>query len=190
MPKILVHACCAHCTAYTIEHLRQAGYEVTALWYNPNIHPYQEHQSRLTAMTTLAEKTDFPLIVVPEYDFIRYLRTVSDHEDTRCTFCFRLRLQRTAEIAAEHGMSAFSTSLLISPHQIHELIQKIGDEAAQDTGTEFVYADLRKKYSDSRRITKPLELYRQQYCGCLYSEYERYADVKIGHGETNPPTTT
>ncbi|MCL2150180.1 MAG: epoxyqueuosine reductase QueH [Dehalococcoidia bacterium] len=187
MPKILIHACCAHCTAYTMEHFRQEGIEVTALWYNPNIHPYLEHENRLAAMKALAEKMAFPLIVVPGYDLTRYLRAVSGHESTRCQDCFRLRLQRTAKIAIDMEIGAFSTSLLISPHQEHELARMVGEEIAANTGATFRYVDLRKRYSDSRRITKPLELYRQQYCGCLFSEYERYANTKIQTPSADEP---
>jgi epoxyqueuosine reductase len=179
MSKILIHACCAHCTAYTVEHFRNEGHEVTALWYNPNIQPYLEHQNRLGAMKILAEKMNFPIIEIEGYDFIDHIRAMYDHEDERCGRCFRLRLQKTAETAIEHGIYTFSTSMLISPHLDHELVKKSGEEVALNTGAAFDYADLRKKFSDSRRITKPMELYRQQYCGCIYSEFERYTNTKI-----------
>jgi predicted adenine nucleotide alpha hydrolase (AANH) superfamily ATPase len=177
--KLLIHSCCAHCAAYTVEYWRGQGYDVSALWYNPNIHPYTEHQRRLEAMQSLAEKTGLPLIMTSGYDIIDYFRRVVGHEAERCQYCFRLRLSKTAEIAREMGFDAFTTTLLISPQQKHELIKEIGDEIAKETGVEFLYADLRKRYSDSRHITKPLELYRQQYCGCVYSEWERYANFTI-----------
>jgi predicted adenine nucleotide alpha hydrolase (AANH) superfamily ATPase len=179
MPKILVHACCAHCTAYTVQHFRDQGYEVSALWYNPNIQPFMEHQNRLEAMNKLSQNMGFPMIVIEGYDFIEHLRAMYGREDNRCGLCFNMRLQKTAATAIEKGIYAFSSSLLISPHQDHELIKKIGQEIALNTGAAFIYADLRKRYSDSRRLTKPMELYRQQYCGCIYSEYERYNDCQI-----------
>ena len=179
MNKILIHACCAHCTAYTVEHFRKADYEVTALWYNPNIHPFTEHQNRLEAMKKLAERMSFPLIVLEGYDFIDHLRAMYGREDERCGECFRLRLQKTAEIAIEKGIYAFTTTLLISPHQQHDRVKKVGEEVAMNTGAAFIYADLRKRYSESRHLTKPMDLYRQQYCGCIYSEFERYSDTKI-----------
>jgi len=77
------------------------------------------------------------------------------------------------------GFSAFTTTLLISPHQKHDLIREIGNELAEEKGVAFLYADLRKRYSDSRRMTKGRDLYRQQYCGCIYSEWERYANIII-----------
>jgi len=177
--SVLVHCCCAHCTAYTIEHWRQQGYETGALWYNPNIHPYTEHQHRLEAMQSLARTMGFPLITIGGYDIVEYFRQVAGNEANRCQYCFQLRLSKTAESALRIGYDAFTTTLLISHQQKHGLLQEIGDKIAKDMGVEFLYADLRKRYSDSRRITKPLNLYRQQYCGCVYSEWERYTDIKI-----------
>ena len=172
--SVLIHCCCAHCAAYTMEYWRQQGYRVGALWYNPNIHPYMEYRHRMEAMETLAQETGVSLIIAPEYDMVEYFRNVAGREEDRCRYCFRMRLRKTAEIAAEHGFSAFTTTLLISPHQKHELLDKIGGEVADKAGVTFLYADLRKRYSDSRHITKSMDIYRQQYCGCIYSEWERY----------------
>jgi predicted adenine nucleotide alpha hydrolase (AANH) superfamily ATPase len=177
--KLLIHSCCAHCAAYTVNYWREQGHDVSAYWYNPNIHPYTEHRHRLEAMQSLTGKMGLPLIIAEGYDIIEYFRGVVGHEADRCRYCFRLRLSKTAEIAKEKGFDAFTTTLLISPQQKHELIKEIGEELAKETGVEFFYADLRKRYSDSRHITKPLDLYRQQYCGCVYSEWERYADITI-----------
>jgi predicted adenine nucleotide alpha hydrolase (AANH) superfamily ATPase len=176
MKKVLVHVCCAHCAAYTVEHWRREGYEVGGFWYNPNIHPYLEHQQRLESIKSLAQQTNLPLIVSENYDIIEYFRRVAGHETERCRYCFELRLTKTAAAAKENGYDAFTTTLLISPHQKHELIQEVGNKAAAEQGVAFLYADLRKRYSDSRHITKPMDLYRQQYCGCVYSEWERYTN--------------
>ena len=172
---ILLHVCCAHCTAYTVEYWRGLGHEVSAMWYNSNIHPYTEHQQRLEAMKSVAEQIGLPLLIVGDYDITDYFRQVAGREPQRCRHCFRLRLSKTAETAQRMGFGAFTTTLLISPHQKHDLLREIGGELAQEKGLDFMYADLRKRYSDSRRITKSLNLYRQQYCGCIYSEWERYA---------------
>ena len=180
MKSVLVHCCCAHCAAYTANYWRQQEYEVSALWYNPNIHPYSEHQQRLEAMKSLAQEVNLPLIVTEGYDLITYFRQVVGHESKRCQHCFRLRLSKTAETARQMSFSAFTTTLLISPQQKHDLIREIGNRLAEERGIEFLYADLRKRYSDSRHMTKPLNLYRQQYCGCIYSEWERYANITIG----------
>ena len=179
MKSVLIHCCCAHCAAYTVEYWRQQGYEVSGLWYNPNIHPYIEHRQRLETMESLAQEINLPLIVTDGYDMTEYFRRVVGHESQRCRYCFDLRLAKTALTALENGFSAFTTTLLISPHQKHDLLREIGDKLAEEIGVEFLYADLRKHYSDSRHLTKPLDLYRQQYCGCVYSEWERYANIQI-----------
>ncbi len=176
---MLLHSCCAHCAAYTASHWRQQGYEVSAFWYNPNIHPYTEHQQRLEAMQTLALTMELPLITTSGYDIIDYFRQVAGHEPERCQHCFRLRLSKTAETAKAMGFDAFTTTLLISPHQKHDRLREIGQEVGGKKGVGFLYADLRKRYSDSRRMTKPLDLHRQQYCGCVYSQWERYAPTTI-----------
>lgn len=172
---LLLHVCCAHCTAYTVNYWRNQGYGVTAFWYNPNIHPYQEHQKRLAAIRTLSQKMFFPLVIVPGYDMPGYFRAVAGNEDDRCRHCFQLRLSRTASTAEQMGMAGFSSTLLISPNQKHDVLREVGEAVSLSSGTAFHYADLRKRYSDSRHLTKPLDIYRQQYCGCLYSEWERYS---------------
>ena len=179
MKSVLIHVCCAHCAAYTTDYWRQQGYEVSALWYNPNIHPYMEHQHRLEGMVSLAQEVNLPLIVTEHYDIIEYFRRVAGNESRRCQFCFNLRLSKTADTARQMGYEAFTTTLLISPHQKHDLLRETGINLAEAKGIEFLYADLRKRYSDSRHLTKPLNLYRQQYCGCVYSEWERNANITI-----------
>ena len=176
MKSVLIHCCCAHCAAYTIDYWRRQEYEVSALWYNPNIHPYTEHQRRLEAMKSLAQQVSLPLIVAEGYDIIDYFHQVVGHESQRCQYCFRLRLSKTVDTAYQAGFNAFTTTLLISPHQKHDLLREIGTRLAEEKGLDFLYADVRKHYSDSRRMTKGLNLYRQQYCGCVYSEWERFAN--------------
>lgn len=181
MKSVLIHCCCAHCAAYTVNHWRQQGYEVSALWYNPNIHPFTEHQHRLEAVKSLTQEMSLPVMVTEGYDMVSYFRQVVGHETEpeRCRHCFRLRLSRTAEIAHQMNFTGFTTTLLISPHQKHDLVREAGEELAKDKGIDFLYADLRKRYSDSRHITKELNLYRQQYCGCVYSEWERYSNKTV-----------
>lgn len=176
MKKVLLHVCCAHCAAYTVEYWRHEDYDLSAFWYNPNIHPYSEHQYRLESLKKLAQAMDLPLIIAEGYDMPEYFRRVAGKESQRCRVCFDLRLTRTAETARENDFDAFTTTLLISPHQQHDTLSETGNLIAEEKSIRFLYADLRKRYSDSRHITKPMELYRQQYCGCIYSEWERYAD--------------
>ena len=138
-----------------------------------------EHHHRLEGMKSLAKEANVPLLVTDDYDMVEYFRRVVGHEAQRCQYCFELRLSKTADTARQKGFSAFTTTLLISPHQKHELLREIGNKLAEEKGIEFLYADLRKRYSDSRHLTRPLNLHRQQYCGCVYSELERYSDIKI-----------
>ncbi|AKG54065.1 diacylglucosamine hydrolase-like protein [Dehalogenimonas sp. WBC-2] len=152
---------------------RQQGFDVTAFWYNPNIHPFMEHEQRREAMESFAQRESIPFIVAPGYDLEKYFRAVAGHETDRCPDCYRLRLDATAAYAA-NGFDVFTSSLLISHRQQHDRIIEAACAAEASSGVRFEYADLRKRYSDSRCMTKPLELYRQQYCGCLYSEYERF----------------
>jgi len=176
---LLLHVCCAHCAAYPVKHWRQAGYQVSAFWYNPNVQPYLEHQNRLDAVSRLAGTLELPLITTPGYGFIEHLRAVSGREASRCEVCYRLRLGRTALAARRLGFSCFSTTLLISHQQDRGEIAAIGAEVAEQAGVKFLADDLSRYYSESRRLTKPLELYRQQYCGCVYSEYERYSSTTL-----------
>jgi len=179
MKSVLVHVCCAHCAAYTITYWRQLEYKVSTFWYNPNIHPYLEHQQRLQAMQSIARVIQVPFLVTENYDIVNYFRQVIGHETHRCQYCFKMRLLKTAETAQELSFNAFTTTLLISPHQKHELLLETVKQLSRDKGIEFLYADLRTHYSDSRHITKPINLYRQQYCGCVYSKWERYGNQKI-----------
>jgi len=176
MPQLLIHICCAHCAAYTVDYWKKQGYAVTGFWYNPNIHPYTEHEARLAAVRQFAQETALPLFEAPGYDMPEYFRRVAGHEDQRCRHCFILRLAVTAREAKKRGFDAFTSTLLISPHQKHDLLREIGEQSASAFEIEFLYADLRKHYSDSRHMTKPMELFRQQYCGCIYSEVERYLE--------------
>jgi len=111
-----------------------------------------------------------------DYEMPRYLRLVADSpaKPERCQICYRLRLGKTAAIARERGFAAFSTTLLISPYQDHALLQQVGQEVGAEHGVTFYYEDLRKGWAERGRLTRQYGLYRQQYCGCLYSEWERY----------------
>ena len=179
MKSVLIHCCCVHCAAYTVDYWRRQEYEVRVLWYNPNIHPYTEHQHRLDAMKSLAQQVSLPLIVAEGYDIIDYFQQVVGRESERCQYCFRLRLSKTVDTAYQSGFTAFTTTLLISPHQKNDLLREIGNRLAAEKGIDFLYADIRKYYSDSRCMTKGLNLYRQQYCGCVYSEWERFANIIV-----------
>jgi predicted adenine nucleotide alpha hydrolase (AANH) superfamily ATPase len=179
MNQILLHCCCGPCATYTVNRLREEEFEVTAFWYNPNIHPFTEHQSRLEAMRTLAKSMELPLIVAEGYDMIDYFRAVTEHEGERCGDCFQLRLSKTAEVACSKGFTYFTTTLLISPYQKHELLRAVGETVAKEQGVTFYYEDFRSGFRDSHQLSRELNLYHQKYCGCVYSEWERYGKVDI-----------
>jgi epoxyqueuosine reductase len=174
--KLLLHICCAHCAAYPVEYFRGLGCEVSGLFYNPNIHPFTEHENRKTAVVSLSQIQDFPLVIPDGYDMPEYFRLVAGNEKDRCRYCFDLRLSRTAKEAKGRGFDAFSTTLLISRHADHAMLKATGERLAAEYGVEFHYVDFRKRFSDSHHIAKPYNLYKQQYCGCVYSEWERYRE--------------
>jgi predicted adenine nucleotide alpha hydrolase (AANH) superfamily ATPase len=179
MGRILLHACCAPCATHTVNRLREEGFDVTAFWYNPNIHPFTEHRHRLESMRTLAEAIDLPLLVADGYDMIDYFRAVVGHEGERCGECFRMRLDRTATVASDNGFTLFTTTLLISPYQKHELLRRTGEAVARERGIDFHYEDFRTGFRESQRLSRELDLYHQKYCGCIYSEWERFGKVDI-----------
>ncbi len=179
MASILLHCCCGPCATYTVESLREQSFEVSSLWYNPNIHPFTEHEKRLDSMRSLSKALDFPLIATDEYGMVEYFRSVAGHEEKRCEDCYYIRLNKTAQTARENGFADFTTTLLISPYQDQELIEEAGKLAAKKNGISFYFQDFRDGFKQSQQMAKDLELYRQKYCGCIYSEWERFAKVKI-----------
>ena len=179
MKKILLHCCCGPCAIYTVNRLRDEDFEATAFWYNPNIHPFTEHRNRLEAMRTTAQALNLPLIVAEGYEMIDYFRAVVGHEGDRCGDCFRMRLEKTAAVAKGEGFDSFTTTLLISPYQKHELLREIGEQIAEEQGIEFHYEDFRPGFRESHRLSRELDIYHQKYCGCVYSEWERYGKVDI-----------
>lgn len=176
--KLLLHACCAQCFTYPYKRLKEEGHEVTGYFYNPNIHPFLEYRNRLEALQKYIELLKAPMIYEDKYDLESFLRGALNFPD-RCEFCYSLRLNSTARKAKERGFEAFSTTLLISPHQKHELIKKIGHKIGSEWNIPFYYEDFREGYKESIEIYKPLNLYRQKYCGCIFSEKERFAKKSV-----------
>jgi predicted adenine nucleotide alpha hydrolase (AANH) superfamily ATPase len=171
--RILVHICCAPCFTYPHTRLVDEGHEVTGFFFNPNIHPYSEYKKRLESLEKYAEIKGLKWIHGNDYDIETYLRGALTAED-RCGFCYEQRLIETARTANILGYDAFTTTLLISPYQKHELLEKTGKKAADEYGIEFFYEDFREGYNESRDTAKALDLYMQKYCGCVFSEKERY----------------
>ncbi len=172
----MLHVCCGPCAAGTLDHHRAGASDVVGFFYNPNIHPFMEHQRRLTGVREFATARHLLVREDLGYDPEHWFETVRGDADERCRRCIAFRLRRTAEEASVTGSDAFATTLAVSPWQDHEAIEEEGALAAHATGVEFVYEDLRHLYADSRRVARELALYRQKYCGCLVSEWERYRE--------------
>jgi predicted adenine nucleotide alpha hydrolase (AANH) superfamily ATPase len=178
--KILLHICCGPCGLYPLHVLREAGHDVTGFFYNPNIHPYQEYARRLSAARDMAEQEAMPLIVRDDYDLEGFLSAVASAPDTRCSHCYGSRLEAVAARAAENGFEAFSASLLYSRYQRHDEIRLLAEQTAREHGVRFHYEDFRPGWQEGILKSKAMGLYRQQYCGCIYSEKERYLPREKG----------
>jgi len=169
--KLLLHACCAPCSVQCVQALAEEGIRPALYWYNPNIHPFTEYRSRRDSLRTFAESTGLPLIMEDEYGLRSFLKGVNHH---RCAYCYRLRLEKTAAAAAAEGFDAFSASLLISPYQNHELLREAGESLAASHGVSFLYRDFRPRFRQGQNQAREAGYYMQKYCGCIYSEEERY----------------
>jgi hypothetical protein len=157
--------------------MQDEGSKVFGFFYNPNIHPYQEYRRRLETVEQFAGQVGLEVIYRDEYDVVSFLREVAFRESNRCHYCYHLRLNATAKLAKKSRMDGFTTTLLYSKRQDHELVRQLGEEAAQEYGIPFIHRDLRQGWQEGIQISKELNLYRQQYCGCIYSEQERYLGV-------------
>ena len=157
--KILLHTCCAPCSIYCIEELKKEKMQIDLFWYNPNIYPESEYQKRKQTLEQYSKTIGINMIV-----------GVAAHGDPflklgNCENCYKTRLEQTAKYAKENGYDGFSTTLLISPYQKHELIKSIGNELGK-----FIYRDFRPGFRIGQAKAKELELYRQKYCGCSFSK--------------------
>ena len=173
--KILLHICCAPCATYTVLRLREEGWGVTGHWYNPNIHPFAEHEKRRESLVSYAQAVGLPVFWHEGYEMPAFFRAVVGRERfrERCAICYRLRLSKTAELAREHGSDAFTTTLLISPYQDQEMIRQVGQALAQEYSVAFYFENFQRGWSERGRLAREYGLYLQRYCGCLYSEWER-----------------
>ncbi len=175
---ILLHTCCGPCSIYPFEQLTGSGHRVSGYFYNPNIHPYREFKRRTAALRQYSEQSGFEVEIDTNYGLTEFLQKVVFHEAGRCSLCYDMRLERTAKRAAETGADAFTTTLLYSKYQNHELLVKKCEEFAQLHGVDFYYQDFRVGWQEGIDTSIAMDLYRQPYCGCIYSEQERY-DKKL-----------
>jgi hypothetical protein len=173
-PTLLVHACCGQCLAAILDPLRRRG-PFAAFFYNPNIHPLLEFRRRLKSVRALADQEGLELLYDDAYDPKAFLSAVPWDRPERCLACYRMRLGETVRIAAERGFGAMTTTLLASEHQDHDAVRRIGEELALERGLAFHYEDWRPLAARGHEEAGRRSLYRQQYCGCLFSETERFA---------------
>ena len=170
--KILLHICCGICAAGALESLRWEGHEVLGFFYNPNISPPDEYRRRLEVTRMVATKLEVPLVTT-KYDPGEWLNRVTGLEQEpeggpRCAVCFRLRLEKTFQSIADYGCDVFTTTLTISPHKPAAVVNRLGTEIG---GERFLVRDFKKQDGFKRAIelAKSWALYRQDYCGCVYS---------------------
>ena len=170
---LLLHSCCGPCLTGVSPEIN----DVLAFWDNPNIHPFLEYRSRLESFLKATKILGIGhAIGSEEYGLIRFLDFLQgDYGPDRCLRCYELRLRSTAEKAGELGCEAFSTTLLISPYQKHDLIIAIAGKIAKETGVSFFYRDFRPAFRIGQREALKMELYKQKYCGCIFSVWDRYA---------------
>jgi len=172
--KLLLHICCATCAAYVLNLLKR-DYEVTAFFYNPNIYPADEYQRRFSEARDYCQKNYIPFIEeLPDQD--KWFLLTKGHEDDpergeRCTICYEIRLEKTAQYAKQHGFIFFGTDLSISPHKDAERLNKLGKELERQYGVKYLEADFKKQdgFKKAMEISKCEGFYRQNYCGCVYS---------------------
>ena len=182
-PTLLLHACCAPCSSYVLEYLARY-FRITVLNYNPNISPEEEFRTRTEEILRLVSELPFPYerpeVIVGRYDPDRFYGAVKGHEKdpeggARCEICFRMRLTEAAEEAKAGGYDYFTTTLSISPLKNAPLLNAIGAELAEKYGVPYLHSDFKKKngYKRSIELSATYGLYRQDYCGCVFSKRER-----------------
>ena len=169
--KLLMHACCAPCSVYCIDALREEGIEPTIYWYNPNIHPYTEYKTRRDCLIEYTKKVNIEMILEDEYGLDEFCKNVSSNINSRCvTYCYEKRLRKTFEYAKENGYDAVTTTLLYSIYQKHDFIKECCERLSKEYGIEFLYRDFRVGFWVGHEKAKDEELYMQKYCGCIFSE--------------------
>jgi len=176
--NILLHVCCGPCTVYPLDSLRRQGHQVSGYFFNPNIHPYREFKRRIGALVEFSRQMDFPVEIDRNYGLTEYLRQVVFHETKRCARCYDMRLEPTVKFGLERGADAFSTTLLYSKYQNHQLLIEKCEHLADKYNLPFFYQDFREGWQQGIDGSIAMNLYRQPYCGCIYSEQERY-DKKL-----------
>lgn len=176
--NVLLHICCMPCANRPLASLQAQGHQVTGFWYNPNIHPFTEYRSRRDTVRSYLEEIGVPLIEHNDYALRPFVRAVADDIARRCVKCYGMRLRRAAQTAKEQGFDAFTSSLFISPYQNHSLMMEVAQQAAEEFGVAFLYEDFRPMFREGQDFAREHGFYMQKYCGCIFSEEERYLKAK------------
>lgn len=174
--KVLLHICCAPCAITPFGELtKENGHPPTGFFYNPNIHPYSEMEKRRLAIVNYAAKEGFE-VIYGDYDIENFFRDIALNmkAPSRCHLCWRMRLRKTASVAKEKGYDAFTTTLLVSPYQDRQTITRIGAELGEEFGVKFIEHDWRGGFIAAQQLARERDMYRQKYCGCVFSEKERF----------------
>lgn len=172
--KVLLHICCANCACYPVQWLREQGHECRGLFFNPNIQPYQEYLHRLEAVEALSREMRVPIIFMDEYPLEEFFRRMVFREGQRCRICYQWRMETTARIARHGKYDTWTSTLLFSKRQRQDWIREVAEEEALRQHVRFLYEDFRKGWDQGTKLSKKLGFYRQSYCGCIYSERDRY----------------
>lgn len=172
--KLLLHICCGPCCIYPVDRLRAEGMDVMGFYYRHNIHPYTECVRRQETLAAYADSIGLRVIYQEGYDLEGFLRNVIFRESNRCYYCYHDRLKTTALLARRGKFDYFSTTLLYSKFQKHDMIRSIGEAVGKETGVAFYYEDFRTGWKEGIERSRQSGMYRQQYCGCIYSEKDRY----------------
>lgn len=174
MKNILLHCCCAPCSVSCVEPLQNEGFSLTAFWYNPNIHPFKEYEARRDCLIDYMAELKIPLEVKEDYGLREFVKNVAEDIDKRCVYCYTHRLKETAKTARENGFDGFTSTLFASIYQDHELMKAAAERYAKEYGVEFLNRDFRPNFRDGNQKARETGLYMQKYCGCVFSEEDRY----------------
>lgn len=174
--KLLLHSCCAPCSSVCLERLKDT-FDITILYYNPNIEDREEYEKRKQEQIRFITETGYAKFLDCDHDALAFSRMAQGYENepergARCYLCYALRLNKTAQVAKENGFSWFATTLTLSPHKNAEWLNEIGENVAKEQGINYLYSDFKKQggYLRSIRLSQEHGLYRQDFCGCQYSK--------------------
>lgn len=173
--KLLLHTCCAPCSVYCIDELRKENIEPTLYWYNPNIHPYTEYKKRMDTLKEYSKSIGVKTVFEDEYGLREFTKNIVDDLSNRCSnYCYKTRLEKIVKYAKQNGYDNFSTTLLVSPYQKHDIIKSICEDLSKEYDIQFMYKNFRIGFREGQAKAKELGLYMQKYCGCIFSEEERF----------------